>query len=546
MNPRHAFYLTSVITGIFVAAIAFFVWLPILWFLIILIPPFVMGMCDSFQKKDNILRNYPVWGHWRYLLLKIRPQIQQYFIETEEDGRPFSTEQRNIVKMRSENKVGMTPFGTLLDVQAEGYEWVNHSMSPSKPGPESIRIQIGGDACKKPYEASIYNCSAMSYGAISPEAIRAINRAAKTNHFYHNTGEGGLSKHHLREGGDIVWQIGTGYFGCRAQDGGFDPKQFKENAAHEQVKMIEIKISQGAKPSHGAILPAAKVTQEIADARGVPVGRDVDSPAAHSAFSTPLELCQFIQQLRDLSDGKPIGFKFCVGNRTEFLSICKAILKTGIAPDFITIDGSEGGTGAAPFEFTNHIGVPLTEGLIFVHSALCGTGLRKKIRLIASGKVITGFDLVTKLSLGADICNSARGMLFALGCVQSRRCHTNHCPTGITTQDPKLRLALNVDYRAKLVSNFHTATVNSFRDVLGATGLQHASDLHPGVIHRMVSQTEAKSYDEIYDFLDQDALLNKTAPETWLRFWEVADEKTFHLKPMKPLFASTETERSAH
>lgn len=542
MNPRHVFYVTSAVVAVVLAAVAVFLWLPVLWFLILFLPLFVMGMCDSFQTKDNVLRNYPVWGHWRYMLLSIRPQIQQYFIQSDENGRPFNAEQRSIVYTRSKNNLGMTPFGTLLDVHEVGFEWVNHSMAPSNPGPEATRVVVGGPECKQPYEASIYNCSAMSFGAISPEAIRAINRGAKHEHFYHNTGEGGLSKHHLKEGGDIVWQIGTGYFGCRAKDGGFDAEKFKENASHEQVKMIEIKISQGAKPSHGAILPGAKVTEEIAEARGVPMGQDVDSPPAHTAFSTPIELCQYIQQLRELSGGKPIGFKFCVGNRTEFLSVCKAMLKTGITPDFITVDGCEGGTGAAPFEFTNHIGVPLTDGLSFVHSALCGVGLRKKIKLIASGKVITGFDLVTKLSLGADLCNSARGMLFSLGCIQSRRCHTNQCPTGITTQDPRRRLALNIDYRSKRVANFHKETLSSFREVLGATGLQQSCELHPGIIHRMVSKTEAKPYDRIYEFLKDDALLDGTAPGTWMRYWKEASEDTFHKHQMEPMYATKDSD----
>jgi glutamate synthase domain-containing protein 2 len=528
MNPRHIFYLVSAIVAVTLTALSFLT-AHVLWPLIVLFPLFIVGMHDSLQRKNNVLRNYPLWGHLRYMLLAIRPQIQQYFIQTEEEGRPFSTEKRNIVYTRSESELGMTPFGTMLDVHEEGFEWVNHSMSPTKPGPEAARVVIGGDACTQPYEASVYNVSAMSFGAISPEAIRALNRGAKNGQFYQNTGEGGLSKHHLKEGGDIVWQIGTGYFGCRAEDGGFDPDKFKENARHEQVKMIEIKISQGAKPSHGAILPGAKVTEEIAEARGVPVGEDVDSPPAHSAFSTPLELCEFIQTLRTLSGGKPVGFKLCIGNRAEFLSVCKAMLKTGITPDFITVDGCEGGTGAAPFEFTNHIGVPLTEGLTFVSSMLAGAGLRDKIKLIASGKIVTGFDLVTKLSLGADLCNSARGMLFSLGCIQSRRCHTNHCPTGITTQDPSLRLALNVDHRAKRVTNFHKETIQSFRDVLGATGLNHARELHPAIINRMVSKTEAKSYDTIYCFLHDGDLLNDKAPDLFTRLWRAASENSFHL-----------------
>jgi glutamate synthase domain-containing protein 2 len=537
MNPRHAFYLISAIVAVVVAAVAVFLWQPVLWFLIVLLPLFVIGMIDSFQKTDNVLRNYPVWGHWRYLLLSIRPQIQQYFIQSEEDGKPFSAEQRNIVYTRSKDNLGMTPFGTLLNVHEEGYEWVNHSMAPSNPDESAARVMIGGDECKQPYHASIYNCSAMSYGALSPEAIRAINRGAKNEHFYHNTGEGGLSKYHLQEGGDIVWQIGTGYFGCRAADGNFDPEQFKANSAKEQVKMIEIKISQGAKPSHGAILPAAKVSKDIAEARGVPMGQDVDSPPAHRAFSTPIELCHFIQQLRELSGGKPVGFKLCIGNRAEFMSVCKAMIKTGITPDFITIDGSEGGTGAAPYEFTNHIGVPLIEGLSFAHSALCGAGLRDKLKLIASGKVITGFDLVAKLSLGADLCNAARGMLFSLGCIQSRRCHTNECPTGITTQDPRRRIALNIDNRAKRVANFHRETITSFLEVLGATGLKDASELHPGVIHRMITSDEAKAYDQIYEFLDHESLLNGTAPELWQQLWDLANPELFHLVPPEPRYA---------
>jgi glutamate synthase domain-containing protein 2 len=538
MHPRHAFYLTSAIVAAVVAAVAAFLWLPVLWFLIVLLPLFVIGMIDSLQKTDNVLRNYPVWGHWRYLLLSIRPQIQQYFIQSEEEGKPFSAEQRNIVYTRAKDSLGMTPFGTLLDVHQDGYEWVNHSMAPSEPTPESARVIIGGEECKQPYDASIYNCSAMSYGAISPEAIRAINRGAKNENFYHNTGEGGLSKYHLQEGGDICWQIGTGYFGCRAEDGGFDPEKFKTNAAHDQVKMIEIKISQGAKPAHGAILPAAKVSKDIAEARGVPAGQDVDSPPAHKAFSTPIELCQFIQQLRELSNGKPVGFKLCIGNRTEFMSICKAMLKTGITPDFITIDGSEGGTGAAPYEFTNHIGVPLVEGLSFAHSALCGAGLRSKLKLIASGKVITGFDLVSKLSLGADLCNAARGMLFSLGCIQSRRCHTNQCPTGITTQDPNRRVALNINYRANRVASFHRETIASFREVLGATGLHDASELHPGIIYRMINKEDAKSYEQIYEYLDDNTLVNGSAPEHWLASWQQADENKFHMVPLNPKYAN--------
>lgn len=539
MNPRHLFYLLSAISFTIIGALSYF-WEDALLLLLLAGPLFLLGAYDCLQRKDNVLRNYPVWGHWRYLLLSIRPQIQQYFIQTNESGRPFNAMQRYIVEARSKKELGMIPFGTQLDVDAEGFEWVNHSMAPSKPGLEATRVTIGGDACTQPYEASIYNVSAMSFGAISAEAIRALNRGAKMGRYYQNTGEGGLSKHHLREGGDLVWQIGTGYFSCRAADGGFDPDQFRENAKHEQVKMIEIKISQGAKPSHGAILPAAKVTKEIAEARGVPMGQDVDSPAAHRAFSTPIELCQFIQTLRELSGGKPIGFKLCIGNQVEFFAICKAMLQTGILPDFITIDGCEGGTGAAPPEFTNHIGMPLVDGLIFVHSALIGTGLRDKIKLIGSGKVLTGFDLVTKLSLGADLCNAARPMLFSIGCIQSRRCHTNQCPTGVATQDPARRKALDVNYRAQTAANFHEETITSFIEVLGATGLDHSQELHPGIIHRMISKDEAKSYDEIYELLDRNALIEETAPTDWQQKWEIADPHTFKAVPYQPRTASNQ------
>ena len=532
MNPRHLFYLLSAIVFTAIGVVAHFC--PTAWWALVVIGPiFLLGVYDCLQSKHNILRNYPVWGHWRYLLLSIRPQIQQYFIQSNENGRPFNALQRSIVEARSKKQLGMIPFGTQLDVDEEGFEWVNHSMAPSQPGLDATRITIGGDACQQPYEASIYNVSAMSFGAISPEAIRALNRSAKMGGYYQNTGEGGISKYHLEEGGDIVWQIGTGYFGCRAEDGNFDPEKFRINANRNTVKMIEIKISQGAKPSHGAILPGAKVTAEIAEARGVPVGQDIDSPASHRAFSTPIELCHFIQTLRDLSGGKPIGFKLCIGNQVEFLAICKAMLETQVLPDFITIDGCEGGTGAAPPEFTNHIGMPLVDGLIFVHSALTGVGLRDKIKLIGSGKVLTGFDLVAKLSLGADLCNAARPMLFTLGCVQSRRCHSNDCPTGVATQDPARRKALNVDYRAQLAANFHEETMASFIQVLGATGLTHAAELHPGIIHRMVSNDKAKSYDEIYQLLEHNALLDKTAPSGWQRNWDIADDKTFKAVPPK-------------
>lgn len=489
-----------------------------------------LGCYDILQRRRNILRNYPVWGHLRYLLLKIRPQIQQYFINTDQSGRPFNKEMIDLVRKRSTNTEDNLPFGTQLDVQDVGYEWINHSIMPTRPELETIRVTVGGPRCSQPYNASRFNVSGMSFGALSPEAIRALNRGARLGNFAQDTGEGGLSKYHLMEGGDLIWEIGTGYFGCRDTHGLFDPGQFAQKATLENVKMIEVKISQGAKPGHGAILPAAKVSPEIAEARGVPVGKDCLSPARHSAFSTPIELMQFIDKLRELSGGKPTGFKLCIGIPSQFLAICKAMLATGIYPDFIVIDGSEGGTGAGPVEFCDSVGTPLNEGLLFAHNCLVGTGIRESIRLIASGKIITGFDIATKIALGADMCNSGRGMMFALGCVQSLRCQTNKCPTGVATQDPHRRYALDVDLKAPYIKNFHHATLNSFLQVLGAVGLSSPEQLQPAHIHRRINERETLTYAEIYDFLSPKQILLGQAPLAYQQAWEMADENTFHYR----------------
>lgn len=536
------FYLATLVIFAAIITLSFY-WIQALWGLIFAIPILVVGIYDILQKESNILRNYPVWGHWRYLLLMIRPQIQAYFIETEQSGKPFSREMRFLVYERANQTLDTMPFGTQRDVHSVGYEWVNHSINPKKPDMKSTRVMVGGPQCDKPYSASRLNVSAMSFGAISAEAVRALNRGAKLGNFHQDTGEGGLSKYHLMEGGDIVWEIGTGYFGCRTKDGKFDPEQFKEKSRLDNVKMVEIKISQGAKPSHGAILPGVKVTEEIAEARGVPPGTDCLSPASHSTFSTPIELLEFVQQIRDLSSGKPAGFKLCIGLRNEFMSICKAMLETKIYPDFIVIDGSEGGTGAAPVEFSDSIGVPLNEGLIFAHNCLVGTGLRQHIRLIGSGKIITGFDILTKIALGADMCNSARGMMFALGCVQSRRCHANTCPTGVTTQDPLRRYALDIDKKAPYVKNFHEATLKSFLQVLGAAGLQFPEDLSPAHVHRRVSKDEALTYDEIFPYLSENALLDGDAPKEYMEYWELADAKKFVRIPEKTYRASSTEEK---
>ncbi|MEK7690787.1 MAG: FMN-binding glutamate synthase family protein, partial [Bdellovibrionota bacterium] len=466
-------------------------------------------------------------GHFRYLLEEIRPEVQQYFIENNEDGMPFSREARNVVYQRAKGALDTIPFGTQHDVYKVGYEWINHSLMPKTPQHVEPRVLVGGKHCKQPYSSSRLNISAMSYGALSQRAVLALNEGAKIGGFAHNTGEGGLSPYHRKPGGDIVWQIGTGYFGCRDQQGKFNPKLFKETAAFPTVKMIEIKLSQGAKPGHGGILPGKKVTREIAEIRGVEMGKDVVSPPAHSAFSSPMELLAFIQKLRDLSDGKPVGFKLCLGKRREFFALCKAMKETGITPDFITVDGGEGGTGAAPLEFSNSIGTPLNDALIFVHNALVGTELRDQIKVIASGKVTTGFHIAAKLALGADLCNSARGMLFALGCIQALRCNSNTCPTGIATQRPDLVRGLDVEDKAQRVARFQDGTIHSFLDVIAAAGLTHPSELRPWHIQRRVSSYEVRHYGEIYPYLDPGALLSPESHKDYRRAWENATSAAF-------------------
>ena len=401
-------------------------------------PITLVGVYDMFQTKHSIRRLYPVLGHFRYLLESVRPEIQQYFVESDTDGTPISREFRSLVYQRSKGDRDTRPFGTIFDVNRPGYEWLNHSLQSKHPTDVDPRIKFGGPDCAKPYMASPLNISAMSYGALSKNAILALNKGAKIGGFSHNTGEGSMSPYHLEHGGDIVWQIGTGYFGCRDDDGNFNPDSFKENASKDVVKMIEIKLSQGAKPGHGGILPAAKLTEEIAKIRHVPMGADVVSPPTHSAFSTPKELLSFVKQLRELSGGKPVGFKLCIGRKDEFLSICKAMVETGITPDFITVDGGEGGTGAAPTEMTNSVGTPIRDALIFVNSALLGIGVRDQVRIIASGKMFSAFHILRTLALGADTVNSARGFMLSLGCIQARTCNTDHCPTGIATQNPSL------------------------------------------------------------------------------------------------------------
>lgn len=495
----------------------------------------VVGVYDLQQKSHAILRNYPIIGHLRFLLEFVRPELRQYFIEGDHDAVPFSRSQRSLVYARAKGETDKVPFGTQVDVHAVGYEWLTHSISPTVIASHDFRVQVGGAQCTKPYSISLFNVSAMSFGALSANAIMALNLGAKRGGFAHDTGEGSISRYHREHGGDLIWEIGSGYFGCRNEDGTFNAERFKKNASSPQVKMIEIKLSQGAKPGHGGVLPGPKVTPEIAEARGVPVGVDCVSPAAHSSFSTPTELLQFVQTLRDMSEGKPVGFKLCIGHPWEWFGIAKAMISTGILPDFIVVDGSEGGTGAAPLELTDHMGMPMLEGLRLVHNTLVGLNLRQHIRLGASGKIISGFDVVRTVALGADWCNSARGFMFALGCIQAQTCHTGNCPTGVTTQDPKRQIALVVPNKSERVQNFHRQTLESVQEMLQATGLMHPADLSLKHIMRRMSDHEVKNLDSLMLSLAPGVLLNSQDPQDlqglFQQYWADASPDHFQLKP---------------
>jgi glutamate synthase domain-containing protein 2 len=523
---RKGFMIFSVL-GV-VANIALgFVWFEGFYGLAFVLPIVGVGLYDMLQSHHSIRRNFPVLGRARWMLESIRPEIQQYFIENNTDGRPFSRERRSLIYQRSKSEISTLPFGTQLDVYATGYEWVNHSLVPKHADPKSLRVVVGGPRCKQPYSASILNISAMSFGSLSKNAVLALNHGARLGGFAHCTGEGGLSPYHLEPGGDVIWNIGTGYFSCRTTDGRFDPDAFTQRANLPNIKMIELKLSQGAKPGHGGILPAKKLTTEIAAIRGVPLGKDVLSPPAHSAFKDPIGLLHFIDQLRQLSGGKPSGFKLCVGKRREFLAICKAMVETGIYPDYIAIDGGEGGTGAAPLEFSNHVGSPLNESLVFVHNALVGIGVRKHIKLWVSGRITTGFDIVSKICMGADVCYSARAMMMALGCIQALQCNTNKCPTGVATQNPWLVRGLVVDDKKTRVRNFHAATIESVAEIIGATGCSSTLDLRPWHLMRRFGPFEVKHYGEIFEYLNEGDLLRGTAPRAFARAWTTARPDSF-------------------
>ncbi|HMI00937.1 MAG TPA: FMN-binding glutamate synthase family protein [Pedobacter sp.] len=490
---------------------------PLWWMAIFTFPLVILGIYDLYQPKHSIVRNYPVVGRLRYFMEDLRPKVYQYFVESDTNGKPFSRLNRSLIYQRAKMENDTIPFGTQLDVYENGYEWLSHSIAAISHHEldENPRVLVGGPDCAQPYAASIYNISAMSFGSLSQNAILALNGGAKMGGFAHNTGEGGISDYHAGPGGDLVWQIGTGYFGCRHHDGTFNYEAFAERSKSEQVKMIEIKLSQGAKPGHGGILPAKKVTPEIARIRLVKEGFDVISPPAHSAFKTPLELIGFVKKLRELSGGKPVGIKLCIGRKSEFFAVCKAMSETGVYVDFITVDGGEGGTGASPQEFSNAVGMPLREGVAFVYDVLIGFNLKKHIKIIASGKIASGFDLVKNIALGADLCNSARGMMFALGCIQALECNSNTCPTGVATQDASLMKGLVVEDKTVRVFNFHRLTVASAVELLGAAGLHHPYQLTRAYINRRIAPNVMQSYMESFPYIPEGSLLQTPYP---LRF----------------------------
>lgn len=491
-----------------------------------LLPLLLLGCWDLLQSRHSLLRNYPLLAHFRWLAEMLRPELHQYFIESDLDGRPYNRDDRSLVYERAKNVHSEYPFGTELNVYESGYEWFNHSIAPQPRSEEPFRVMIGGPQCSQPYAMALLNVSAMSFGALSRNAIMALNKGAQMGGFAHDTGEGGLTEYHLKYGGDLVWEIGSGYFGCRTSDGNFDPVQFRDKSQDERVKCVSLKLSQGAKPGLGGVMPAGKVTQEIADIRGVPVGQKCVSPPFHKAFQTPRELIQFVQTLREASGGKPAGFKLCLGQRHEFLGICKAILELEIYPDFIIVDGAEGGTGAAPLEFEDHIGTPLIEGLNFVQNALVGCGLRDKIKIGCSGKVHSGFEMARRIAQGADYCNAARAMMFALGCIQAQRCQTNRCPVGVATQDPKRVRGLVVEDKAQRVLKFQQNTVIGLNEIVAALGLKDAQELNPSLLMRRINPTTVKSYAQLYHYLDAGELLGDP-PEDWKDDWQRASADRF-------------------
>ncbi|NHC61136.1 FMN-binding glutamate synthase family protein [Paenalcaligenes suwonensis] len=510
------------------------------WWLILALPFIglsILGLVDLKQTRHAIRRNYPVIGNLRFLFEFIRPEIRQYFIEGDNQESPFSRAERSLVYQRAKQQEDKLPFGTQQEIYGSGYEWINHSMQPCQIPDSNFRTLVGGPDCTKPYSMSVFNISAMSFGALSANAVMALNKGAVIGNFAHDTGEGGISRYHTMYGGDLVWNIGSGYFGCRDDKGNFSPERFAERARQDNVKMIEIKLSQGAKPGQGGILPGAKVTPEIAAAREVPVWQDCLSPAKHSAFSTPIELLEFVAKLRELSGGKPVGFKLTIGHPWEWFAIAKAMLKTGITPDFIVVDGAEGGTGAAPVEFIDHVGTPLRESLRLVHNTLVGIGLRERIRIGASGKIISAFDMARIMALGADWCNSARGFMFAIGCIQALTCHTGRCPVGVTTQDPRRQEALVVSDKSRRAANYHNNTLKALADLLKAAGLHHPNELRPHHIAKRIPNGEIRVLSAMFPDLEKGELLEEKYRQTIFRVgWPMAQAESF--EPLYSLSAA--------
>ena len=516
-----ALLIVTVLAAVLTGAIAWIV-IAALFALVV-----AVGLYDLAQRKHSILRNYPLIGHARFGLEALRPELQQYFIERNTDGRPYDRDTRTSIYERAKGIKDEQAFGTERDVTAPGYEWLIHSTAPLEPPERLPTVRIGGPDCSHPYEMALLNVSAMSFGALSGAALRALNAGAKAGGFAHDTGEGGLTKYHLENGGDLIWELGSGYFGARTKDGGFDAGEFRDKAAHASVKCVSLKLSQGAKPGIGGQLPGSKVTKEIAEARDVPQGKSCVSPSAHTAFSTPRELIRFIAQMRELSGGKPAGFKLCVGSRRELLAICKAMLKEGTAPDFIIVDGAEGGTGAAPMEYADHVGTPLTEGLMTVHNALVGAGLRDRVKLGASGKVATGSDIVKRIAQGADYTNAARAMMMAAGCIQSQECHLNTCPVGVATQDPKRARALDVPDKTERVRRYQAAAVKEAVRIMASMGVDDPAKLEPHHLMRRVNEHTTCSYAELYEWLEPGELTSGDPRESWAADWNRASAESF-------------------
>ena len=503
-----------------------------LWLLVLSLPITIVAVFDLVQLQHSLRRNYPASARMRWFFEWLRPFVRSYLVESDLDGRPFSHDERALVYARAKGEISSHPFGTELDVYARDYKWLAHSIAPSRNAEGCTRVNVGTEQCSRPYQAARLNISAMSFGALGANAIEALNLGAKIGGFYHDTGEGGLSEYHLKHGGDLVWEIGSGYFGCRNRQGHFDPEAFQDNTQRDQVVMIEIKLSQGAKPGLGGLLPAAKVTREIAEVRNVQAGRDCTSPPYHTAFSTPIELVQFAAKLRELSGGKPVGLKLCIGYPHELFAVVKAMLETEIFVDFLVIDGAEGGTGSAPIELSDRVGMPLREGLILARNALVGANLKSKIRLAAAGKVNSGAAIAMNAALGADWCNAARAFMFSLGCVQSLRCHTDTCPTGVATQSPARQRGLVVPEKAERVARFQKATLDALHDIVVACGLNSPDEFTPDSFRQRISPMEMRSMDEVFHFMEPGELLDGPRDDRLARWWAAADPTSFARRRM--------------